>query len=152
MAMRRRWPSAVTVAGNHQRARSCGEGRPSCCRGRHYHTLPVGNKVAATTKRGGDGLSVAILPTLNRLHLSVVATSRNDDHGGSLLHRMQHFVDGWVAQCKRHQLPSELILVDWNPPEGRPLSKALQWPAEPDPCVIRIITVPAAVHGCLAHS
>src|SRR5262245_4257176 len=152
MAMRRRWPSAVTVAGNHQRARSCGEGRPSCCRGRHYHTLPVGNKVAATTKRGGDGLSVAILPTLNRLHLSVVATSRNDDHGGSLLHRMQHFVDGLVEQARRHHLSVELILVEWNPPAERPpLAEALRWPAPDRHCEIRIVTVPPEVHARLEH-
>ena len=49
-------------------------------------------------------------------HLSVVATTRNDNHGGSLTYRMQHFVDGFVEQCKRHQLSAELILVEWNPP------------------------------------
>src|SRR5688500_10937699 len=64
------------------------------------------------------------------LHLSVVATSRNDNHGGFLTHRMQHFVDGLAAQCARHGLRAELILVEWNPPADRvPLAEELRWPA-----------------------
>ena len=47
-------------------------------------------------------------------HFSVVATSRNDDHGGNLLQRMRHFVDGFAAQCRRHGLAAELILVEWK--------------------------------------
>src|SRR5262249_42217669 len=42
-------------------------------------------------------------PTASERHdgplLSVVAASRNDDHGGDLRARMQHFVNGFVAQC-----------------------------------------------------
>jgi len=29
---------------------------------------------------------------------------------------MQAFVSGLAAQCERHQLEAELILVEWNPP------------------------------------
>jgi hypothetical protein len=87
------------------------------------------------------------------VRLSVVATSRNDNHGGSLTQRMQHFVDGFVAQCKRHGLRAELILVEWNPPPERPpLRDALAWPADPGPCDIRIITVPPEVHRAFSHS
>jgi hypothetical protein len=87
------------------------------------------------------------------IHLSVVATSRNDNHGGSLTHRMQHFVDGFVAQCKRHNLRAELILVEWNPPADRvPLAEELRWPADAGPCDIRIVTVPGEVHARFAHA
>jgi len=87
------------------------------------------------------------------IHLSVVATSRNDNHGGSLTHRMQHFVDGFVAQCKRHGLRAELILVEWNPPVDRvPLAEELRWPRDPGPCEIRIVTVPREVHAGLENS
>ena len=55
-------------------------------------------------------------------YLSVVVTARNDDHGGNLLGRMQVFVDAWISQAKRHNLSSELIVVEWNPPAGRPLA------------------------------
>src|SRR4026208_1371898 len=87
------------------------------------------------------------VPVGSDIHLSIVATSRNDDHGGVLLRRTQHFVDGFVAQCKRHGIRAELILVEWNPPPERaPLIRELRWPADPGPCDIRIVTVPPDVH------
>ena len=77
--------------------------------------------------------------TRPELHLSIVAASRNDDHGGALLHRMQHFIDGFVAQCCRHSLSAELILVEWNPPLDRPrLKEVLRWPADLGPLSIRM--------------
>lgn len=86
-------------------------------------------------------------------YLSVVATSRNDDHGGNLLGRMQLFVDGLAAQCRRHGLEAELVLVEWNPPANRPrLAKALRWPADPGPCQLRIIEVPPSLHTRYRHS
>lgn len=88
-----------------------------------------------------------------KFHLSVVATSRNDNHGGSLTKRMQHFVDGFVAQCVRHCIQAELILVEWNPPkETIPLAEVLKFPDERGPCEIRIITVPPELHHKLKHS
>ena len=86
-------------------------------------------------------------------YVSVVATSRNDDHGGDMLRRMQIFVSAWIEQCRRHGLASELVLVEWNPPAGRePLSEALQWPRDPGPCTVRIVTVPEAYHRRYRHS
>jgi hypothetical protein len=85
-------------------------------------------------------------------YLSVVVTARNDDHGGNLLRRMQIFVNGWIAQCKRHGLSSELIVVDWNPPGERPpLMEALQWPADLGPCDVRFIQVPPELHHRYQH-
>ncbi|MDB5305838.1 MAG: hypothetical protein JWO38_40, partial [Gemmataceae bacterium] len=69
-------------------------------------------------------------------YLSVVAAARNDDHGGNLLGRMQLFVNGLLEQCRRHRLPAELVLVEWNPPPDRPrLADALRWPAG-SPCAV----------------
>lgn len=91
--------------------------------------------------------------TLHDMHLSVVATSRNDDHGENLLQRMQAFVDGFILQCKRHRLRAELILVEWNPPaDKKPLAQALNFPADKGPCVVRIITVPPELHATLKHA
>lgn len=90
---------------------------------------------------------------MKEFHLSVVATTRNDNHGGTLTYRMQHFIDGFVAQCRKHQLHAELILVEWNPPEDKPsLAAELRFPKEQGPCAIRIITVPAEIHATLDHS
>ena len=87
------------------------------------------------------------------LRLSVVATSRNDDHGANLLRRMQTFVNAFIGQCRRHNLRAELILVEWNPPADRPrLAQALRWPTDPSPCEVRIIEVPEALHRRFSHS
>lgn len=83
----------------------------------------------------------------------MVVTSRNDDHGGSLLRRMQAFVDNLLEQCRRHALPAELVLVEWNPPADRPsLREALRWPTEGGPCAVRLITVPPERHARLRHA
>lgn len=87
-----------------------------------------------------------------RPYLSVVATARNDDHGGDLLYRLGLFATGLVAQCDRHKLSAELVLVEWNPPAERPsLSDALKWPMS-DSCPIRIIEVPHDLHRRFDHS
>jgi hypothetical protein len=86
-------------------------------------------------------------------YLTVVAASRNDDHGGGMTRRMQTFVNALVAQCDRHRLPTELILVDWNPPSERPgLADALDWPASAGYCSVRVIQVPPELHSRLAHA
>ncbi|MEX0267940.1 hypothetical protein AB3R30_02240 [Leptolyngbyaceae cyanobacterium UHCC 1019] len=86
-------------------------------------------------------------------YLSVVATSRNDNHGGNMLRRMQIFINGLLEQCRRHQLDAELILVEWNPPSDNPsLAEVLSWQTEGSPCVVRIIQVPPKLHDQLNHS
>jgi len=85
-------------------------------------------------------------------YLSLVVTARNDDHGGNLLGRMQAFVNGWLNQARRFGIPSELIIVEWNPPSDRPrLAQALRWPPEPGPCTVRIIEVPPELHARYPH-
>lgn len=80
-------------------------------------------------------------------YLSVVAASRNDDHGGDPLRRTQIFINCFAQQCEKHRLPAELILVDWNPVPDRPgLAAVLQLPPESSFCTARVITVPAALH------
>jgi hypothetical protein len=86
-------------------------------------------------------------------HLSVVAVSRNDDHGGDLQRRMQHFVNGLIAQCRKHRLNAELILVEWNPPAERPpLEDSLEWPADFGPVSVRVVTLPPELHASLPHA
>ena len=83
----------------------------------------------------------------NTPYLSVVVTARNDDHGGSLLRRMQTFLNSWIGQSNRHGLQSELIFVEWNPPPERPwLREALSWPAELGSCTVRFLEVPHEMH------
>src|SRR5256885_12854277 len=84
--------------------------------------------------------------------LSIVATSRNDDHGVNLTARMQLFIDGLADQAARFRMPLELILVEWNPPADRaPLATTLRWPPgeyfQP-----QVLTVPTEVHNSFPHS
>src|SRR5881398_690386 len=84
---------------------------------------------------------------------SFVATSRNDDHGGDVLQRTQTFIRRLAEQCERHQLPGELILVEWNPPRSRaPLAEALAWPAGNRWFCTKVVVVPPAVHGELRYA
>ena len=86
-------------------------------------------------------------------YLSIVAVSRNDDHGGKLLGRMQIFIDCLSEQVNRFQVPVELVLVEWNPPLDRPaLDKALVWPKTTQYFTVRIITVPPEEHKKFQYS
>ena len=86
-------------------------------------------------------------------HLSIVATSRNDNHGEFLLKRMQIFVNGIIEQSKKYDFNTELILVEWNPPEDKlRLKDALKWPDNNTHCDIRIIEVPADLHRKYKYS
>jgi len=86
--------------------------------------------------------------------LSLVVTSRNDDHGGNALYRMQLFISGFLEQASRYSLDSELIIVEWNPlPERPKLAQVLKWPNIAGPCAVRIIeVVPLSIHRRFEHS
>ena len=86
-------------------------------------------------------------------YISLVVTSRNDNHGETLQFRMQTFLDCFLDQCRRYQLPAEIVMVEWNPPEERPpLAEALRWPADNKYCPVRIIQVPPDIHRRYQHS
>lgn len=85
-------------------------------------------------------------------YVSVVVTTRNDDHGGDPLKRLQAFVNCFEEQCGRTHLDAELIVVEWNPPPDRPrVSSLLRLPALPN-CSYRFIDVPADLHNRLAFA
>ena len=87
------------------------------------------------------------METSDRPYLSFVIASRNDGYAGGMLRRLQVCIGALVAQMERFNVPSELILVDWNPPRGRDLWSALSWPSVVRRCTIRVITVPHRLHA-----
>ena len=92
------------------------------------------------------------MPRPDEPYLSLVVTARNDDHGGSFLPRMQVFVTAWIEQARRYRIPSELIIVEWNPPPDRPrLCDVLQWPPDLGPCEVRFIEVSPELHARYPH-
>jgi hypothetical protein len=85
-------------------------------------------------------------------YLSVVVVTRNDDHGGNPLSRLQAFVNTFDAQCKRTGLDVEVVVVEWNPPDGKPrVSDLLECPAN---CSfpVRFIEVPPELHAQIEHA
>ncbi len=86
-------------------------------------------------------------------YLSIVVTSRNDNHGGNMLNRMQLFVNALTEQAEHFKLPCELILVEWNPPPGTlSLDRALTILPNRNYFTIRIIRVPSSVHKKLDNA
>ena len=85
--------------------------------------------------------------------LSIVVASRNDDHGGNLLHRMQVFVGGLLALCNKYQLGCELVVVEWNPPLNRKsLADELRWRVCGKTVTVRFIHVPPELHVRLPNA
>jgi hypothetical protein len=85
----------------------------------------------------------------DRPYLSIVIASRNDGYANGMLHRIQVCVDSFIEQLEKFEHPSELILVDWNPPAGRGLWDALRRPKFVRRCTFRLITVPPKLHATL---
>jgi len=85
-------------------------------------------------------------------YLTVVVPSRNDDHGGGMTERMVACVHGLLDQARRHRLRGELVLVEWNPPEGRPpLASVFDW-SRAEGFEARVVTVPPELHRRFPHS
>ncbi len=81
-------------------------------------------------------------------YLTVVASSRNDNHGGDPLIRTHIFLDNLAQQAQTLQLPCEILLVDWNPPTDKPLlGEAIDWKFLNPFCQARVIQVPAEIHS-----
>src|SRR5262249_22482713 len=85
-------------------------------------------------------------------YLSVIVTTRNDDHGGDPLKRLQAFVNCFQQQCRRTGLDAEVVVVEWNPPADRPsVSSLLRIPGDAV-CTYRFIDVPPELHQRLRHA
>lgn len=85
--------------------------------------------------------------TLIGPYISIIATSRNDGHGGNIMKRMRLFVNGLLTQSRQYKLPIELIIVEWNPPPDRPpLHEILPKPKKEDFLELRYIVVPNLIH------
>jgi hypothetical protein len=84
-------------------------------------------------------------------YISLVVAARNDNHGGNMLSRMQGMLNSWISQATAYGLSSEIVIVEWNPPEDRPrLKDALSWPE--GECQVRFIEVRPDVHARLPNS
>lgn len=84
----------------------------------------------------------------NDIYLSVVMTSRNDNHGGKIMARMRHCFASLSEQARRYRLPIQLLLVDWNPPTGRPpLAEVPEFGVSHEFFRFDVVTVPPELHA-----
>jgi hypothetical protein len=82
--------------------------------------------------------------------LTIVMTGRNDSQDS--LARLRRSVASVAHGAKRVDLPLELLIVEWNPPDNRPgLARALDLPRDMWPVLWRIVTVPKDVHESLGE-
>lgn len=87
-----------------------------------------------------------------RPRISLVVVARNDDHGGFMRERIQSFLDGWRIMASEEGLQSEIVFVEWNPPEDKaPIHEVLDWPQTPG-VELRYITVSRELHHKLPNA
>lgn len=80
-------------------------------------------------------------------YLSIVATSRNDNHGGDLNKRTSEFINSIYHHSQKWNFPIELIIVEWNPPEEKPfLHDELPRPFAGSQVTLRYVVVPSKIH------
>lgn len=81
-------------------------------------------------------------------YVSIIITGRNDDYQKDGFKRMKMAISMIIAQAKKHSLAMELIIVDWNPPAGKPwLKDVIELPFDIAPATIRFVVVPPSVHA-----
>jgi len=86
-------------------------------------------------------------------YLSVVVTARNDNHGGNMLARMRAMLDSWVSQAEQFGIESEILVVEWNPPEDRPrLREIFGQSFRSEICEVRFVEVPHHLHALFGNS
>ncbi|PCJ50619.1 MAG: hypothetical protein COA74_02270 [Gammaproteobacteria bacterium] len=89
-----------------------------------------------------------LVDTLDEVPLSIVVTSRNDTHVERMADRTQIFINSIIFLAEKHQVNLELIIVEWNPPNDRPLmAKQFNFPKNHPYLCIRIITVDEEIHN-----
>ncbi|MTV49668.1 hypothetical protein GJ688_11850 [Heliobacillus mobilis] len=85
--------------------------------------------------------------------LSVIVVARNDDHGGNFMKRLRMFVNGIAAHSDAYRLPTETIIVEWNPDLTRPgLAESLRRGQRSSFNTLRVITVDPAIHERYTYS
>ncbi len=84
-------------------------------------------------------------------YLSIVICGRNDDYGGDFNARLQLSVSWLSYLIEKHQLPTELIIVNYNPIlDNASLAQMISWPKR-EYLTIRLITVPHEIHQRLIN-
>lgn len=81
-----------------------------------------------------------------RPYLSIVGWTRNDGYTASYAERTIHAIGVLVRQLEAHRISSELIVVEWNPPEDRPRMSDLLGRPDTRHTTVRFIEVEEKYH------
>ncbi len=85
---------------------------------------------------------------MKKPELTIVATSRNDNHGDDLTLRTNAFLESIYQSAQNSNYIVEVIIVEWNPPLNRSsLHEILSKPSVESGVTLRIIKVPGEVHN-----
>ncbi|MEM7104573.1 MAG: hypothetical protein AAF502_15660 [Bacteroidota bacterium] len=85
--------------------------------------------------------------TNNKPYISLVVAGRNDNYNGDFTQRLQLSISWLSFLVQKHQLPFELVLVNYNPiPDQPDLGELLDWPEDNTYLSIKIVDVPASFH------
>lgn len=81
-------------------------------------------------------------------YLSIIVTTRNDNHGGDLIKRTSTFIKGLYRHLSNYNFQTEIIIVEWNPPKDKPFLKDILPvpPTELNNLTLRYIIVPEEIH------
>lgn len=87
-------------------------------------------------------------------YITFVIASRNDNYGGNLITRMENSLNSIITLSERHDLSSELIIVEWNPPPSKAfLEEELNLRNKSSNQIdIRFLQVPPKIHNSLPNS
>lgn len=81
-------------------------------------------------------------------YLSIVITYRNDNFDVNTLERLHRFIDNLNKQINHYKVNTELIIVEWNPPDDQPkFSDILKINRIGDFMSIRVIVVSPEIHN-----
>jgi len=90
---------------------------------------------------------------MDKPYVSFVVVGRNDNYGHKFLERFQRFLDNLIYLCEKYKLPSELIIVEWNPPEeNKKLYGDLKIKEERSFVEVRFVEVPKKIHNSFENS
>jgi hypothetical protein len=100
------------------------------------------------TSSGAEGTPRARAP-----EISIVFGVHDPSYAGDLLGRTRTFLGGLIALANRNRLPTEIVVVEWNPhPRHAPFREGLSWPDALGGVELRFIEVPAEIHHRLPNA
>ncbi|MGQ0581572.1 MAG: hypothetical protein ACT4O6_06525 [Reyranella sp.] len=76
-----------------------------------------------------------------RPYLTIVGWTRNDGYTANYAERITHAIGLLVRQLEAHQIPSELVVVEWNPPVDCPRISDLVGPLNTRETTVRFVEV-----------